>query len=80
MLPAKLKVEGKRNLRKYGSPMIDRIFRPHITLTSFGERHGLKDIELEFERLSFVVDEIAVCELGPHHTCQRTIARFPLAD
>lgn len=78
MLPQELKAEGRRNLRKYGSPMIGPVFRPHITLTSSGKHRPASKIRLEFERLSFVVDEIAICELGPHHTCQRTLARYPL--
>jgi 2'-5' RNA ligase len=78
MLPAHLQAEARDNLRKYGSPMIGRVFRPHITLTSFGKQRKPEKVRLEFERLSFPVAEIAICELGPHHTCQRTIVKYRL--
>lgn len=77
-LPPHLKAEGKRNLMRFGSPMIGRVFRPHITLSSFDGRSRAGKILLEFERLSFAVNEIAICELGPHHTCHRTIARYAI--
>ena len=78
-LPLSLRAAGKRHLKKYGSPMMGRVFRPHITLTSF-ERRPTKDIPLEVIPLVFDVDEIVICELGPHHTCQRVIARYPLSS
>jgi hypothetical protein len=59
-LPPRLRAEGKRNLKKFGSPMIDRVFRPHITLTSFGDHRVARKISLEFDRLLFDVTEIAI--------------------
>jgi 2'-5' RNA ligase len=56
-------------------------FRPHITLTSFQDRSVAKRIPSpSFEKMSFHVDEVSVCELGPSHSCQRTIARYPLSS
>jgi hypothetical protein len=78
-LPADLKDPARRNLKEFGSPLIDAVFRPHITLTSFEDksiRHSIP--ELNFERLTFEADAVSICELGPSHSCQRTIATYPL--
>jgi hypothetical protein len=57
--------------------MIGPLFRPHITLTSFGDRPNPR-MHLTFEPLVFDAGSIAICELGPHHSCQRKVAEFPL--
>ncbi len=77
-LPLRLRAEARSNLRKFGSPLIHHVFRPHITLTSLPNNRVARGVRLPLEPLSFTVAEIAICELGPHHTCQRTIAKFPL--
>lgn len=74
----KLREAAGRNLKKYGSPMMGPLFRPHITLTSFGDR-AMPQVRVPFESLSFQVETIAVCELGPHHSCQRKIREYRLA-
>jgi len=75
-LPANLRVRAKGYLQKYGSPMIGAAFRPHITLTSFEDKSVVDEIPpLAFKPLSFHVESIQICELGPHHSCQRIITR-----
>jgi hypothetical protein len=77
-LPARFQPLARRYLDEFGSPMIDRVFRPHITLTTFDEKPA-KKVRVDFKKLTFNVREIAVCELGPHHSCQRVVDVFPLA-
>jgi hypothetical protein len=78
-LPAQLKARAEENLRKYGSPLIGSVFRPHITLTSFPDRALVSGPpNFKIEALRFDVKEIAICELGLHHSCQRIIRRFRL--
>lgn len=78
-LPANLRVRAKQYLEKFGSPMIDVMFRPHITLASFKDKRIRKDIPSPaFEPMAFRVDEVSICELGPSHSCRRVIAKYPL--
>lgn len=68
---------AKTCLEKYGTPMIGRLFRPHITLTSFEDKAVAREIPPPgFKPLAFPVDDIWICELGPSHSCQRVIRRF----
>jgi hypothetical protein len=78
-LPARLKARAEENVRKYGSPLIGGVFRPHITLTSFTDKTVVSEIpEFEIEPLRFEVKKIAICEMGPHHSCQRVVKTFRL--
>jgi 2'-5' RNA ligase len=78
-LPAELKEPARRYLKEFGSPLIDEVFRPHITLTSFEDKSSRQSIpEMNFDRLSFEADAVSICELGPSHSCQRIIATYPL--
>jgi hypothetical protein len=80
-LPAHLKERARRNLRKYGSPLVGSVFRPHITLTSFEQKSVVSEIpHLKVEPLSFPVGAIAICELGPSHSCQRIVKTFQLGS
>ena len=77
LLPSDLRVRGKGYIEKYGTPMIGRVFRPHITLTSFEDRGIVDEIPaLPFKPMSFHVDTIYICELGPSHSCQRVVAKM----
>ena len=74
---------GQRNIRKYGAPFVGSTFFPHITITdspAFNDAkedpeilHGLK-----FMSFRFKVKEIYICELGPHHSCQRIVKKIRL--
>jgi len=78
-LPAALVAPAARYLKEFGSPLINEVFRPHITLTSFEDKSITQQIPpLDFTGFSFEVDAIAVCELGPSHSCQRIVATYPL--
>jgi 2'-5' RNA ligase len=78
-LPTELQAPAARYLKEYGSPLIDEVFRPHITLTSFGDKGAARSIPApEFERLSFVARTVTICELGPSHSCQRIVATHDL--
>jgi hypothetical protein len=62
----------------YGTPMVGINFEPHVTLTVFKdsvEQHKLPQVK--FERHSFQVDSITICELGPSHSCQRIVEQIP---
>lgn len=79
-LPAALQEQARHNLIEFGSPLIDAVFRPHITLTSFLDHSVAKQVPPpSFLPLSFKVDSISICELGPSHTCQRIVETYPLA-
>jgi len=78
-LPAELAGPARRYLKEFGSPLIDVVFRPHITLTSFENKNIAQSIPpLSFERLSFEVNTVSICEQGPSHSCQRIVATYPL--
>jgi hypothetical protein len=78
-LPAHLRAPARRYLRQFGSPLIHEVFRPHITLTSFEDRSIAPRIPpLNFEPRTFHVATVSICELGPSHTCQRTVATYRL--
>jgi 2'-5' RNA ligase len=78
-LPAELTTAARRYLVAFGSPLINEVFRPHITLTSFEDKNVAKVIPpLDCKPLSFDVDSVSICELGPSHSCQRTLATYPL--
>jgi hypothetical protein len=80
-LPAELADAARQNLEEFGSPLIDAVFRPHITLTSFGDHATAQRIPpLSFAPLSFVTDSISICELGPSHSCQNIVETYPLAQ
>jgi hypothetical protein len=75
----KRRVQGEEYREKYGSPLIGALFQPHITLTSFEDKSVMDDIPpLPLKPASFRVDAIHICELGPSHSCQRIVARFPV--
>lgn len=63
---------AKRNIKRYGSPYVDRLFQPHITLTVLEQKvPDLKNIKTKKE--SFQVHSVSVYQLGPHHTCHKKI-------
>jgi hypothetical protein len=76
-IPAGARSRAKRYIEKYGSPFVGALFAPHITLTSFEDKSVVDEIPLmKFKPMSFRVDSIHVCELGPSHSCQRIIEKF----
>jgi hypothetical protein len=78
-LPPELAGPARRYLEEFGSPLIHEVFRPHITLTSFVDKSVTGSIPAAtFEHLSFEVNSVAICELGPSHSCQRIVATYPL--
>ena len=78
LLPANLRVRGKDYIEKYGTPLIGALFRPHITLTGFKDTSVVDEIsELPFKSMSFQVNTLHICELGPAHSCQRIVAKMP---
>ena len=70
------------NLKRYGSPNVGPLYRPHITVTSLRDERvrGQAFFKfIKFKRQSFRVNSISVCQLGAHHTCHRilfTISKF----
>jgi len=62
---------------KYGTPMAGINFEQHITLTVFKEDIDRCEVpELKFEHHEFAVERIAICELGPSHSCQRIVQQI----
>src|SRR5262249_38357416 len=79
LLPSNLRVRAKAYMRVYGTPLMGAAFRPHVTLTGFKEDTAVRDIPpLTFKPMSFDVGAIHICELGPFHSCQRIVAKFPI--
>jgi 2'-5' RNA ligase len=78
-VPPNLRTRAQAYLERFGSPLIDAAFRPHITLTTLETKPATKAVALvAFEPMTFHVDEISICELGTSHSCQRKIATYPL--
>ena len=71
----KREISKRKYLEKYGTPMVGLDFRPHVTLTVFKDKElkGRNFPGLKFKRLSFAVEKLSVCELGPSHSCQRVV-------
>lgn len=68
-----------KNFEQYGYKYIGSFFTPHITLTRFTEEHPLDELALPEQK---VFDgryaSIGLFQLGPHSTCVRKLADFPL--
>jgi hypothetical protein len=78
-LPPHLHARARKYLKEYGSPLIGAAFRPHITLTSFHDKSTSDSVPVPpLTKMSFAVDNLTICELGPSHSCQRVVKRFPL--
>jgi len=67
----------KKNVKKYGTPLIGRYFMPHITLGVFRDDKNMIDafnkLKLKPKKYNFEVKSIFVCELGVSHSCQRIV-------
>lgn len=72
------RINSKRKyIVKYGTPMVGINFEPHITLTVFRDDVEPQQLpRLKFEQHQFDVDRIAICELGPSHSCQRIVKQI----
>lgn len=75
----------KESIRLAGNPLALNTFRPHITLTRCRDVAGVAQAQRDIldahpssPELSFLVTSLAVTEVGPHGTCPRIIAQFPL--
>jgi hypothetical protein len=80
LLPANLRSRAQGYLKTFGTPLMGAAFRPHITLTGFEDISVVRKIPpMTFKPMSFDVDAIHICELGPFHSCQRIVAKFPVA-
>jgi 2'-5' RNA ligase len=79
-IPSNSRVRAKGYIKKYGSPFVGTLFAPHITLASFEDKSVVDEIApLTFIPMSFRVDTIHICELGPSHSCQRIIQELECA-
>jgi 2'-5' RNA ligase len=80
LLPANLRSTAKRYLKTFGTPLMGAAFRPHITLTRLENKNLVDEIPpMTFKPMSFDVEAIHICELGPFHSCQRIVSKFPVA-
>lgn len=71
--------EQKKEISDYGYPLNQYHF-PHITVAHFTDKdRAMKFAESNIEPLpSFMVDRLAVCEMGALGTCTRILKEFPL--
>ena len=79
----------RRNIRRYGSPVVGSMYAPHITLSLLDDepkrlrlhrRRSLFSQSIPGQRIfQFTPSELTVCQIGPHHSCHRVIARIPFA-
>jgi hypothetical protein len=79
LLPANLRSRAQGYLKTFGTPLMGAAFRPHITLTRLEDLNVRKIPPMTFKPMSFDVEAIHICELGPFHSCQRIVAKFPVA-
>lgn len=73
--------ERARNLQRYGAPGILRLYEPHVTLASFPDassaKKALDALGKNQKRIRFSPAHIALCAIGPSHSCQKIVAEFP---
>ena len=76
---ARFSPRGLELFRKYGTPLAEESFRPHISVGRVRQlemREGiLRDLPLK--KFDFPVDRLVLYELGENHTCQQKVAEFP---
>lgn len=70
----------KENVKKYGNPEVDTLFRPHLTmalLDSPGAAEMLAE-SIVWRINEMKVDTIAVYTMGEHGTCKQIVKEFPI--
>lgn len=71
----------RKNIQKYGSPIVGKIFDPHITLTVLNDLddrvRATQTIPLK--KYKFIPTAITICQIGKYHSCQKIIATIPFA-
>lgn len=70
----------RRNVKKYGSPLVGREYDPHITFTIFANPSTERLVSVhppKLPRMTFRATGISVCTIGPAHSCQRIVATIP---
>lgn len=72
--------EQIKNIEAYGFPNAMSLYHPHLTLTRLKDEQKAKEAaqELEWPRTEFLVESMAVYEMGEHGTCQKLVRRFSL--
>ncbi|MBI2426308.1 MAG: hypothetical protein HYV34_00515 [Candidatus Kerfeldbacteria bacterium] len=74
--------KGMELFKKYGTPLAEEAFRPHISLARVANPEMREAIlrDLPLKRFDFSANRLVVYELGENHTCQRKIAEFPFGQ
>jgi len=75
-----MRKSGAKFIKKYGTPMIGRNFKPHVSLTSFRNIPTPDLATRKAKAFKFKPDALYVCELGPSHTCQRIVKRITFGE
>ncbi len=77
---SKLSDDEKRNVEKYGYPLVMNLFRPHITLSRLVDESKNKEIvsNLNVQLNPFEVEEIGIFEMGKNGTCTNLVRKFKL--
>jgi len=70
--PENMRKIGSHFIKKYGTPLVGRNFKPHITLTSFAGAAPTMSAK-KARKFKFRPSSLYVCELGPSHSCQRIV-------
>lgn len=68
----------KDSFKTYGTPMVERYFRPHVTLGKCPDIQQRKALikKLYTPKLTFPVQSIYICELGTSFSCQSIIEKI----
>ncbi len=74
----KLTLEDQSDLKKYGMIRVNNRYTPHITLSKLIDP---KDKEIltkiiEFKKITFTAEKMALCRLGPHGTVQEVLETY----
>ncbi len=74
--------EEKENVKKYGSPTVLTLYRPHLTILRLKDEDAtLREIaNLRLEMNPFPIDTIGVYTMGDHGTCRELVQEFALAN
>ncbi|UCD04566.1 MAG: 2'-5' RNA ligase family protein [Candidatus Woesearchaeota archaeon] len=76
----KFSSEQKENIKKYGYPESMNLYKPHLTIIRLKEESLAGEVvkSIKWDIPQFIVDKIAVYEMGEHGTCRALVKEFNL--
>lgn len=69
---------ARDNLERWGYDEVGELFRPHITVARFVERHVALSEPLDPGTFSGLYTTLALCVMGEHGTCTEIVETFAL--